>query len=247
MRQLLLACLFCPCFAVVFAPAAPPQTLDIEGGWVFPGYNDVRIPGDSGTKLSLTEDLSADPFPAWRARYSVTLAGKHDLGLLAAFLTMRSDGTLDRDVDFSGATFPAGTPLESTFRFNSYRLTYRYLFYESPRLQLRVGASAKVRDAVIRVEGGGQDSEKTDLGFVPLLSFSAIWLAHPRLHLVLDGDALAAPQGRAEDVLLAAVAPLNDHVSLKAGYRILEGGADNDEVYTFSLFHYAVAGMVLRF
>jgi len=32
-----------------------------------------------------------------------------------------------------------------------------------------------------------------------------------------------------------------------AGYRVLEGGADNDEVYTFSLFHYAVAGIEMRF
>jgi hypothetical protein len=247
MRQILLACVFGLCVAAAAALAAPPQALDIESGWVFPGYNDVRIPGDSGTKLSLTEDLSADSFPAWRARYTVTLAGKHDLGLLAAFLTMRSDGALDRPVDFHGVTFPAGTPLESTFRFNSYRLTYRYLLYNSPKFQFRAGASAKVRDAAIRLEGGGQYSENTDLGFVPLLSFSAVWFAHPRLHLVLDGDALAAPQGRAEDVLLAAVAPLNDHVSLKAGYRILEGGADNDEVYTFSLFHYAVAGVVVTF
>lgn len=247
MRQIRLACLFGLCCTLVSAMAGPPQALDIEGGWVFPGYNNVRIPGDSGTKLSLTEDLSADTFPAYRARYTATLAGKHDIGLLAAFLTMRSDGTLDRDVDFNGATFPAGTPLESTFRFNSYRLTYRYLLYDSPKFQFRAGVSAKVRDAAIRLEGGGQASENTDLGFVPLLSFSATWFAHPSLRVVLDGDALAAPQGRAEDVLLAAVAPLNDHVSLKAGYRILEGGADNDTVYTFSLFHYAAAGVVMTF
>ena len=104
-----------------------------------------------------------------------------------------------------------------------------------------------MRDAAIRLEGGGKESENTDLGFVPLLSFSATWFAHPSLRVVLDGDALAAPQGRAEDVLLAVVAPLNDQVSLKAGYRILEGGADNDKVYTFSLFHYAVVGMVVTF
>ena len=131
MRKLLLASVVGLCIVRTAAMAGPTQALDIEGGWVFPGYNDVRIPGDSGTKLSLTEDLSADSFPAFRARYTVTLAGKHDLGLLAAFLTMRSDGTLDRSVDFNGATFPAGTPLESTFRFNSYRLTYRYLLYST--------------------------------------------------------------------------------------------------------------------
>jgi hypothetical protein len=150
-------------------------------------------------------------------------------------------------VDFDDATFPAETPVESTFRFNSYRLTYRQLLIDSPKFQLRAGVSGKVRDAAIRLEGGGQDAEDANLGFVPLLSFSATWFAHPSLRVVLDGDALAAPQGRAEDILLAAVAPLNEHVSLKAGYRILEGGADNDTVYTFSLFHYAVAGMVATF
>jgi hypothetical protein len=36
-------------------------------------------------------------------------------------------------------------------------------------------------------------------------------------------------------------------VALRVGYRILEGGADNDEVYTFSLFHYIVAGLVVSF
>ena len=128
MRELLPSLVLGLCVVHTSAVAGPAQAFDIEGGWVFPGYNDVRIPGDSGTKLSLTEDLSADSFPAFRARYTVTLAGRHDLALLAAFLTMRSDGTLDRAVDFNGTTFPAGTPLDSTFRFNSYRLTYRYLF-----------------------------------------------------------------------------------------------------------------------
>lgn len=247
MKPILLALILGLSLSHAPAMAGTTQAFDIEGGWVFPGYNDVRIPGDSGTKLSLTEELSADSFPAFRARYTVTMAGKHDLGLLAAFLTMRSDGQLDRDVDFNGTTFPAGTPLDATFRFNSYRLTYRYLLFDSPRFQFRAGVTAKIRDAAIRLEGGGRESEKTDLGLVPLISFSAIWLAHPRLHLALDGDALAAPQGRAEDVLLAAVVPLNDQISLKAGYRILEGGADNDKVYTFSLFHYAVVGLTAEF
>jgi hypothetical protein len=29
------------------------------------------------------------------------------------------------------------------------------------------------------------------------------------------------------------------------GYRILEGGADNDEVYNFALFHYAAVGVTV--
>lgn len=229
------------------AVGSPTHAIDVEGGWVFPGYNDVRIPGNTGTKLSLTEDLSADTFPAIRLRCTVTLDGKHDIGVLAAFLTMRSEGSLDQSVDFNGASFPAGTPLESVFRFNSYRLIYRYLVYDSSKVQFRAGVAAKVRDAAIRLKGGGLESEKTDLGLVPLLSFSVRWLAHPLLSVVMDGEALAAPQGRAEDVFAGVESKISDTVSLKAGYRILEGGADNDKVYTFSLFHYAVAGIVVTF
>lgn len=91
-RRRLLLCLYGLCLAGVAVMADPTHTLDIESGLVFPGYNDVRIPGASGTKLSLTEELSAAPFPAYRIRYTVAAAGKHELGLLAAFLTMRADG-----------------------------------------------------------------------------------------------------------------------------------------------------------
>jgi len=61
------------------------------------------------------------------------------------------------------------------------------------------------------------------------------------------GDALAAPQGRAEDVLIAMHYIVSDKIGIKAGYRILEGGADNDEVYNFSLFNYLATGVVIKF
>jgi NAD(P)-dependent dehydrogenase (short-subunit alcohol dehydrogenase family) len=48
-------------------------------------------------------------------------------------------------------------------------------------------------------------------------------------------------------VSLKGVWRLSDRVELDLGYRLLEGGADNDEVYTFAFFHYAVAGVRVRF
>jgi hypothetical protein len=36
-------------------------------------------------------------------------------------------------------------------------------------------------------------------------------------------------------------------LSLKAGYRFLEGGADNDQVHTFALIHYVAVGAIVRF
>jgi len=142
--------------------------------------------------------------------------------------------------------FAAGSRVESTFRFNSYRAGYRYLLCDSQRFRLGAGGCVKVRDAAIELRDAASSSEKTDLGFVPLLSLSAAWVVRPGIRLLAELDGLAAPQGRAEDLLLAVEAQINDMVSAYAGYRLLEGGADNDEVYTFSLFQYAVAGVSVR-
>jgi hypothetical protein len=221
--------------------------LEVEGAYVIPGYNDVAIPGNTGTRFSLTEDLEAEETFAFRIRASHTFAERHWVALLAAPLTMESHGTLDKDVNFNGKTYPAGTPLDSTYRFDSYRLIYRYRIHKSQEWQFSFGAAVKVRDAAIKLEGGGISSEKTDTGVVPLLSFDVIWTPVEKLHLVIDGEALAAPQGRAEDILFAVQYDVARQLSLQAGYRILEGGSDNDEVYTFALFHQIVVGAAWSF
>lgn len=88
-------------------------------------------------------------------------------------------------------------------------------------------------------------SVKTNVGFVPIINFNLAWHLNEKLGILVEGDALAAPQGRAEDVLVAATYRLSDLIGFKAGYRLLEGGAANDEVYSFALFHYASFGLYI--
>ncbi|MCU0646004.1 MAG: hypothetical protein MUC94_17310, partial [bacterium] len=168
-------------------------------------------------------------------------------GVLIAPLSLSSKGQLDRNLIFQGKTFSANTPLDATYRFNSYRLVYRYDFLLKEKLELGIGFTAKIRDAEISVRGDGMEAKKTNVGFVPILHFRMLWKFHDKLGLLVDGDALAAPQGRAEDVLAALQYQVTDRIGLKLGYRILEGGADNDVVYNFSLFNYAVIGAIINF
>ncbi|GAB4342058.1 MAG: hypothetical protein Kow0037_29120 [Calditrichia bacterium] len=221
--------------------------LDVESGAVFSGYNDVRIPGDKGTQFSLSEELEADPAIFNRIRVLYNFNERNHLGALFAPLSINSSGELDRDLFFEGETFPANTPLETTFKFNSYRLFYRYDLVRREKVEFGLGLTAKIRDAKIAVKGGGLESEKTNVGFVPLIHFRLLWKFSGAVSLLIDGDALAAPQGRAEDVLAALVIKVSPRIDLKAGYRILEGGADNDEVYNFTLFNYAAVGAILHF
>jgi hypothetical protein len=236
-------------FVCVFLAAGASAwfRLDLEGGRAWSGYNDVRIPGAGGTKFSLTRDLKSEAAGYFRLRLGLNLGRRHSLSVLYAPLTLRAEGAPNDDLVFVSETFPAGASLSGRYTFNSYRLTYRYELIDRPRLRLGIGVTAKIRDAVIRIEGAGRSAEKANVGFVPLLNAVLEWRFSRPAGLLLEIDALAAPQGRAEDVFLGVLARLAKGLSLKAGYRFVEGGAKNDEVYTFALIHYLAIGAVISF
>lgn len=219
---------------------------DFEAGVAAASMNVVRIPGAGGTRFSLVDDLEPSAEPVFRVRLGYRIAERHLITALYAPLQLEARGALDRDVVFAGERFAAGDPVLATYRFDSYRLTYRFSFVRDEELELAAGVTGKIRDAEISLYGA-RSASKTNTGFVPLLNVHAEWRPSGGvLGVVLDADALAAPQGRAEDVLLALAWDVDDAITLRAGYRMLEGGADNDEVYNFAWVHYVVVGASLR-
>lgn len=221
--------------------------IDLETGLVFAGYNDVRIPGNSGTMLSLKDDLQSETELFYRIRLNYTIHARHTISLLYAPLETKSMGSVSNDVLFQGAVFPANSEITGDYKFNSYRITYRYDIVRKPKFEFGLGFTAKIRDARIALSANGQTAEKINTGFVPIIHFRLAWNFENKFGLLFEGDALAAPQGRAEDVLFALKYALSDRLVIRAGYRILEGGADNAQVYTFSLFHYATVGLSYTF
>ncbi len=220
--------------------------IEFETGVVGASRNDLAVPGDAGTRVSLVDDLSTRLSPFFRLRAGYRIADRHLVSFLYAPLQVNARGKAPFDIAFHGGSFPADTPLLAVYRFDSYRLTYRYSIVWRPGLDVAVGATAKIRDAEIELHGVDSRS-KTNTGFVPLLNLHVEWRPNDGMvGLVFDADALAAPQGRAEDVLVALVLKLSDAVDVRVGYRMVEGGADNDEVLTFAWLHYGVIGMRLR-
>jgi hypothetical protein len=213
-------------------------SMDVETGLVSTGYNDVRIPGNEGTFISLKDDLKPDSDIYYRIKLNYTFNSAHTFSLLFAPLSVKSEGRLNKNVNFAGKLFMANNDLRGSYKFNSYRLTYRYDFVQNPNLEFGLGFTAKIRDAGISLSSQGISAEKFNVGFVPIINFRLFWHSTEELGILFEGDALAAKQGRAVDVLLAASYKLSDQLSIRAGYRILEGGADNDEVYNFALLHY---------
>lgn len=220
---------------------------EIEAGPAWISRNDVRIPNNaSATRFSLNDITGSGPFPAGRVYATWNINARHALRALAAPLSIRQTGELPSPVSFAGASFTTAAPIEATYVFNSYRLTYRYQVRERERTQLWVGGTAKVRDASVRLRQGTADSRKDDLGFVPLLHLAGNWRITPRWQIGTDIDALAGGPGRAIDAALRLGYDSGGRVSLHVGYRTVEGGADIDEVYSFAWVHYGVASFVWR-
>jgi len=233
--------------AAGLSASADEWSIDFENGVASNGFNRFRVPGTTGTDVTLTETFHVSPTYFTRTRLSYHPNGRETWSLLYAPLAFRATGTSPTPIAFYGVNFPANTPLNATYQFNSYRLTYRHDFHPERRFHFGLGLTAKIRDALIKLSDGNQTAAKTDVGFVPLLNFGAKWRLGRKWTLTLDGDALAGPVGRAEDVMLAFEYKLNHSTTIRAGYRVVEGGADIPAVYNFSRIDYGLIGVERRF
>jgi hypothetical protein len=222
-------------------------TVEVEAGPAWQSYNDVQIPNDpSGTRFSLRDLAGSGPWPAGRVYVSWALNERHAVRLLAAPLSITETGVPEREIRFAGQTYAAGQATEATYTFNSYRLSWRYRLHEGDRSRAWVGVTAKVRDAQIALRQGTTASQKDDLGFVPLLHLAGEWHLADRTHLALDADALAGGPGRAVDAAVKLGYDPSPRWRVQAGYRMVEGGADVTEVYSFAWLHYAVVSVAWR-
>ncbi|MFT5084525.1 MAG: hypothetical protein ACI9Y1_002580 [Lentisphaeria bacterium] len=222
-------------------------SLGMETGAVWQNYNDVQISGNTGTRFSLSDLSGNDPLPFYRIELFYDLTDKYQLRFLVAPLGYTENGVLDKNVNFDGETFGVGEPTEAKYKFNSYRATYRYLFYNGKKWRWRIGGTLKVRDAEIALQQDDVSASNSNIGVVPLLNLYGEFEIDDKWKFIVDFDGLASSKGRAIDLALKVNYLVGKNWSLGGGLRILDGGADNAKVYNFAQFNYAVASVGYRF
>lgn len=236
-------------FSLFLLPKAYGQfSIDVESGVAFQASNEIRIFNIQGTLFDFKKDFDIQgPVIPVRVRIGYTFNEENHLFALWAPLQIKYEGAAPRAIRFQDAQFAQGSAIDGLYRFNSYRLTYRRDVVQSDRWTLGVGLTGKIRDASVQLEDEVNGVERNDnVGPVPLLHLFAAY--HMRDASVYFGDdGLASKQGRAFDLFLGTRIPLAERLDLKAGYRVLEGGTDSDEVYNFSWINYASVGLVFDF
>ena len=214
--------------------------LDIEAGALWADHNDVQIPNDDqGDRFDIA-DFGKGPYPTVRLALAWRPWQRHEFQLVLAPLAYEETGSFDQDVRFAGSTYQANETVKVDYKFNSYRLRYLYTLVDTEHWGFEFGGTLFVRDANIKLSQNGTSSNDGNLGFVPLLALKTTYKVNADWRLVLDADLAAAPQGRAIDLALSLRRQFNNGWDIGAGYRTIEGGADNDSVYTFAWFNAAV-------
>jgi hypothetical protein len=215
----------------------PPTrfTVDFDLGATNVLKNDVRIPNEGGTLISLKD---TSPQATFRAYFTWAIHEHHSIRLLYAPFSSTGTFTPNQDIAFNGLKYMAGNPIEAYYQFNSYRIGYIYTFDAVGNFVFRVGFTNKIRDARI---GLGPNAASTgngfnDLGYVPLIHLGTRYqFLQKRAFADLEVEGLASPgaPGRAFEVTSLIGVPVKKKFFISTGYRFLEGGADVN-IYNFA-------------
>lgn len=246
-------CLLAAVCGVWFAGPVYAQSPDpvrvrllLEGGTVWQERNDVRIPPATGTEFSIADLIGRAPTGVVRAELWVGVTERQALRFAYAPLRLRGSGRAETAIVFAHGSFAPG-PLEAEYQFSSFRGTWRYRVYRGPTWTWHAGVTAFVRDARIALTQSGSTAEDTDVGFVPLGYLSGEARLAERWSFGFEVDGSAAPQGRAFDIAATINYRPRSGLTLSAGYRTIEGGADVDAVYTFAWLNAGIVRLTVGF
>jgi len=232
---------------LIWMPLAAQGLVEVEATRWQARLNEVRKPAQGGTTFELGDLLGSGPVWAGRVAVSWELSPKQGIRILLAPFETTGTGIFSVPVTFQGSTFSATVPTEGRYRFNSWRATWRYTWVSTERWTVKIGATAKIRDAKVELRQGVLSETTKNIGFVPLAHLYVERRLPGELSAVFETDALAAPQGRAVDAALLLRWQLNRKTHVDLGYRLLEGGADNDKLYTWARLDGWRAGVGARF
>lgn len=225
-----------------------PFNLHVELGASWQEKNNVQIPNDEqGTRFSLADVAGSGPWAAIRIEGTWDVNDKHGLRFLLAPLSYSENGQLAEETHFAGKSYSGDKDVKAEYRFNSWRLGYRYHWLAREHWDFWVGATLKVRDAEIKLTQGATSSSDDDIGLVPLLYLGGEYRFDDHWSLSADLDGLAGGPGRAIDLGIRLNYTVDEHWKVGMGYRTLEGGADTDDVYNFAWFNALVFSADYRF
>ncbi len=226
---------------------APVQVFfEAEQGAAAVLYHTIQI-GDGGTTFDYrTQGGQEILFPFNRFTAGMTIQQRHRVSFLYQPLTVVTNVRFKDDVTIDDVTFDDGTPMEITYGFPFYRVTYGYQLLKDSSADIYIGAALQLRNAsLVFKQIDGEDKKLTvsqNLGPVPALYAAAAYTLESGLVLRAEATGLYASSrfingadfdftGSILDASLRMGYQLKNNVEVFGNIRFLGGSASGDSEY----------------
>lgn len=249
----------------------PPNvewSLGAELGFLVVASHIVQL-GNDGTRFDYRENGGQDVlFPFFRLSTDLKFKGRHTIVFLYQPLKLTGETVLSQDTTFDDVVFPEGTPLNSTYGFPFWRISYLYDFLRRPGDEVSIGVSLQIRNATITFTSadGSLRADRRDVGPVPALKFRGRWGFDSGVWWGTEIDGIYAPISGVNGSSSEVTGALLD-ASLRVGYdftdrvagffnlRYLGGGAVGTESnptppsdgYTKNWLHFVTVSLGVEF
>lgn len=189
-------------------------------------------------------------YPFQRYVVGGTILDKHRVSLLYQPLKLVTNVRFKSEVEIDNVTFEAGTPMEITYGFPFYRLTYTYDLIDEPGIDVGVGGALQLRNASLIFKALDADDTAAlddltvsqNLGPVPAISVYARYAFDWGLQLTAEATGLYASSkfingadfdftGSILDASLRMGYELKHNMELFGNLRFLGGTAEGESEY----------------
>ncbi|MBN8217804.1 MAG: hypothetical protein J0L75_14260 [Spirochaetes bacterium] len=210
--------------------------------------------GANGTRFNFVTMGAQDTlFPYVRLSVDVAIGARNRVSFLYQPLTLNTRTVVGRNNSTGGlplviddATFPVGTPIDLSYGFDFWRLSWMWDFAKAEDTILAAGVSFQIRNASIAFTSvdGKSRTVNQNIGPVPILKVRAARWFNPHFGLDLEADGFYAAgavlngsakafEGWIWDASLSAKTRLMPKVAAFVTLRSIGGGAQGNNAYSY--------------
>ena len=217
----------------------PGEDYHVEAalGWWFTSL-DATIRSDSidiiGDPIDVKSDLGYEDQTVTEFRLVLRPARKHKFRVSRTPVNFEGEEILERTIVFNGVTYPVGLPVQSEFKWSTWRFGYEYDFVYRRWGYIGVLLEARYTEAELELRTPIRQEFTRIRGPIPAISGVARVYPSDRVSITAELGGLKFPEvdeyeGSLFDIDLYGTVSFNRYLGAQLGYRSLDLSYDADE------------------
>lgn len=206
--------------------------------------------GIVGTEIDVKSDLQFEDKTLREFRFVLRPARKHKFRIAYLPVSYDSDVMLERRIVFNGIAFDVGLPVQSEFKWNTWRLGYQYDFVSRDRVTAGFILEARLTDASLDLRSPIDDEFSEARG--PLPGIGGVVRVYPAKNFAITGEItgfkipeIDGYEGNLFDIDISGTYNFTNNIGVTGGFRSLDIGYiaedDNGDLTLKGLYFGAVA------